>query len=166
MNLDLTNFMVHDDSDFFIDGDVLIPFELIHQSNIRKLLNLKFRGKIVKLCDDGYQISGILSGIMVLPDDLTLEDVPYSFDSTLEAKFGSEVENTEDIPLQIIHYHLDITEFLWQNILLEIPSKVKLEKNKDLTLEGNGWSLVTDEELSNSNQNPFEELNQIFSRKE
>ena len=64
-------------------------------------------------------------------------------------------------------YRLDITEFLWQNILVEIPLKVVSEKNEGITLEGNGWRLITEEELNKSNNSPFSELSKMFdSRKE
>ncbi len=45
--------------------------------------------------------------------------------------------------------------------------KVVNERKKDLTLEGNGWRLVTEEELNNRNDSPFSELGKMFdSRKE
>ena len=107
---------------------------------------------------------------MVLPDDITLEPVEYSFKSEIEEKF-TEFDKFEEKSLEIVKNRLDITEFLWQNILVEIPLKVVSEKNKNLTLKGNGWRLVTEEELknenSNSNNSPISELyNLIDSRKE
>ena len=92
----------------------------------------------------------------------------YSFESEFEEKF-SEIENNEEKSLEIIKNRLDITEFLWQNILVEIPLKVVNEKNQNLSLKGNGWRFVTEEELEKekSNNSPFSELyNLIDSRKE
>ena len=68
-----------------------------------------------------------------------------------------------------IQNRLDITEFLWQNILVEIPLKVVSEKNAGMTLEGDGWRLITEDELEKekSNNSPFSELSKMFdSRKE
>ena len=53
---------------------------------------------------------------------------------------------------------------------MEIPLKVTSAKNRDLNLKGNGWRLVTEEELKNnndSNDSPFSELYKLIdSRKE
>ena len=81
----------------------------------------------------------------------------------------SEFGDSEEKSLEIVKNKLDITEFLWQNILVEIPLKIKNEKNENLSLKGNGWRLVTEEELERekSNNSPFSELyNIIDSRKE
>ena len=72
-----------------------------------------------------------------------------------------------DNNLKIVQNTLDITEFLWQNILVEIPLKVVSEKNQNLKLEGNGWRLITEEDLEHSNNSPFSELKEkLNSRKE
>ena len=60
-----------------IDNDVTIPNELIKESTIRRLNNIHFKGCIKKLIDDTYQLEGTISGIMILPDDITLEDYEY-----------------------------------------------------------------------------------------
>ena len=65
--------------------------------------------------------------------------------------------------IKIIKNTLDISNFLWQNILTEIPSKVVNEKNKNLTLEGNGWRLITEKDLKKDNNNPFSELKDKFN---
>ena len=100
---------------------------------------------------------------MVLPDDITLEDVEYNFNSNIEEKF-SEFNQNVDNNLKIIQNKLDISEFLWQNILVEIPLKVKNEKNNNLTLKGDGWRLITEEELNKSNNSPFSELKDKFNQ--
>ena len=90
----------------------------------------------------------------------------YPFQIQIEEQF-SELSNREENNLKIIQNRLDITEFLWQNILVEIPLKVVSEKNEGLTLEGNGWRLITEEELKSRNNSPFSELSRMFdSRKE
>ena len=103
---------------------------------------------------------------MVLPDDITLEDVDYPFESNVSEKFCGVGKNDEN-NLEIVRNRLDIQDFLWQNILVEIPLKVKSEKSENLTLKGDGWRFVTEEELKEGNNSPFSELSKIFdSRKE
>lgn len=166
MNIDLTNFVANNIERLEVEGKVEFSEKYFCDTSIRNLIDPKFVGVVTKLCDDTYQLSGVLSGIMILPDDITLEDVRFSFTSQIEEKFGENFDFVEN-NLKIVQNKLDITEFLWQNILVEIPTKVVSEKNKDLTLKGNGWRLVTEEELKNSNNSPFNELSKMFdSRKE
>ena len=166
MNIDLTKLITSSMEELVVSGDVDIPHELVCNTQIRSLKDVKFDGEITKLCDGDYQITGILSGIMVLPDDITLEDVEVNFSSELEENF-SEISKSDEKILEIVQNRLDITEFLWQNILVEIPLKVVSEKNEGLTLEGNGWRLITEEELESRNNSPFCELSKMFdSRKE
>ena len=67
-----------------IDSDVIIPEELLKTSTIRRLNNIHFIGYIDKLVDDSYELSGTLSGTMIIPDDITLEDFEYNFTSEIE----------------------------------------------------------------------------------
>ena len=39
---------------------------------------------------------------------------------------------------------LDISEILWENIVLEIPISITNHKSEDLLLKGNGWELVNE----------------------
>ena len=168
MNIDLTNLVIGVEEEIVIEKSLEFSNEMFSGTLIRELKNIMFSGSIEKLCDDTYQLSGKITGVMVLPDDITLESVDYSFESVIEEKF-SEFDNSGEKSLEIIKNRLDITEFLWQNILVEIPLKIKNEKNENLSLKGNGWRLVTEEELERekSNNSPFSELyNIIDSRKE
>ena len=138
-----------------IDNDVTIPNELIKESTIRRLNNIHFKGCIKKLIDDTYQLDGTISGIMILPDDITLEDYEYNFTSEIEEKIEETSINSQKT--------LDITGILWQNILVEIPLKAVNEKNKDLTLEGDGWRLIKEDEVKSSN-NPLSSLEELFRK--
>ncbi len=168
MNIDLTKLMIGNEEEIIIEENLEFPKEKLINTNILELKNIKVNGSITKLYDDIYEITGSITGIMVLPDDVTLEPVDCNFESKFEEKFKESGEN-EEKSLEIIKNRRDITEFLWQNILVEIPLKVRNEKNQNLNLKGNGWRLVTEEELKNRNSDnsPFSELyNLIDSRKE
>ena len=88
-------------------------------------------------------------------DDITLEDYEYNFTSEIE-------ENIEETSINL-QKTLDITDILWQNILIEVPSKVVNEKNKNIKLEGNGWRLISEDDLNNKN-NPLSELEELFRK--
>ena len=139
-----------------IDNEINISEELLSTSTIRRLYNVHFNGYIDKLIDDTYELVGTLSGTMIIPDDITLEDFEYNFTSEIE----------ENIDETRINYQksIDITEDLWQNILVEIPLKAVNEKNKSIKLEGDGWRLISEEDLENTKNNPLSSLEEMFRK--
>lgn len=163
MNIDLTELITNTKEEILIDIDINYDKNKAKDTNIRNLINTTFNGEITKLYDGEFQITGNIKGIMILPDDITLEDTEYKFNSYIEEKF-KENDLNYDNNLKIIQNKLDISDFLWQNILVEIPMKVTNSKKKNLTLQGNGWRLTTEEELNKSNNSPFESLLEKFTK--
>lgn len=161
MKIDLTKLITSSLDELDIDIDVAYDNDRLSKTSIKKLKDVHFIGKITKLCNDDFRISGKLIGIMVLPDDITLEDFLYKFNIDILEDFNEN--NCDKLSnLRIIKNKLDISDFLWQNILLEIPSKVVNEKNKNLTLKGSGWRFVTEDELQKEKKSPFDELASRF----
>ena len=145
MIIDITELITNTEDKIIIDTDVFFDKEKLEKTNIRKLINTKFKGQITKIYDE-FIISGNLSGTMILPDDITLEDTKYTFKSIIEDKIKENEENIEN-NLKIYQNKLDITDFLWQNILVEIPMKIVNKKNENKIIKGDGWRLTTEEEL-------------------
>lgn len=139
-----------------IDNEVNISDELLSTSTIRRLNNVHFNGYIDKLIDDTYELVGTLSGTMIIPDDITLEDFEYNFTSEIE-------ENIDETRINF-QKSIDITEDLWQNILVEIPLKAVNEKNKNIKLEGDGWRLISEDELANTKNNPLSSLEDLLRK--
>ena len=154
MTIDLFNLVVNNKT-INIDSDIIIPNEYLENSGIRRLSNIYFKGNIKKLVDDTYSLEGVLSGTMILADDITLEDYEYNFTSEIE-------ENIEETSINL-QKTLDITDILWQNILIEVPSKVVNDKNKNIKLEGNGLRLISEDDLNNKN-NPLSELEDLLRK--
>ncbi|MGM9876021.1 MAG: hypothetical protein ACI310_02200 [Bacilli bacterium] len=154
MTIDLFNLVVNNKT-INIDSDIIVSNDYLEKSGIRRLNNIHFKGSIKKLVDDTYSLEGVLTGTMILADDITLEDYEYNFTSEIE-------ENIEETSINL-QKTLDITDILWQNILIEVPSKVVSDKNKNLKLEGNGWRLISEDDLNNSN-NPLSELEDLLRK--
>ena len=88
-----------------------------------------------------------VKGKMKINDSVTLEEIWYPFDIEINEKLEEFVENNQN--------SLDIIEVLWQNIVVEVPLRYTLVKNYD-EYQGDGWKLVSEEELVNNN--PFNTL--------
>ena len=156
MRIDLTNLITNLSDAININEKVIINEELLENSNIKRLDSVVFEGKITKDYDMNLELSGVISGTMILPDDVTLEDTEYKFKVDI-------LENIEDI-LKIERNTIDILDFLWQNILVEVPLKVRNPKNENIKLEGNGWRFITEEELNNRSNRPFSDLSIILDK--
>ena len=156
MIIDVSKLLLNMEDELEIKDDVNIPIEYLDNCNIRKLESVKFDGTIVKLVDDRLELDGVITGVMILPDDTTLEDVSYSFNIKIEEKLENFTNS------------LDITDILWQNILVEIPSKVHSPKNENVTIKGDGWRVITEDEClkEQSSNNPFTELKQMIEESE
>ena len=158
MIIDLTDLIVLNVQNISIDDDVVIDDEYLKDTSIKRFHSIHFLGNIDRLLDGDFEITGEVSGSMILADDVTLEDVDYDFHIGIEEAF-SDVLN--DNKLQIIQNKLDITEFLWQNILLEVPSKIRKDSS-NVRLEGDGWRVITEDEFYRDNESPFSELSKMF----
>ena len=156
MKIDLTNLITNLIDSINISEKVIVDESLIENSNIKRLENVVFNGKITKDSDMNLELSGVISGNMVLPDDITLEDTDFEFKIDV-------LENVEQI-CQLEKNTIDILDFLWQNILVEVPLKVQNPNRKDIKLEGDGWRLITEEELENRKYNPFSDLSTILDK--
>ena len=156
MQIDITKLLTGYVDEIELNNTVNIPVDLIAKSLITELKNVNITGELFLDEEDNLNLTGKISGTMILKDDLTLEPVEYNFDTEIE----EILEKKQNI--------LDITEILWQNILVEIPSKVR-STDEDINLEGAGWRVISEEqynkERSNSN-NPFANLDELLNTKE
>ena len=81
-------------------------------------------------------LKGTLSGQMVLPCSISLEEVEYPFEIEIEENLG----NFDEI-LKKNKNSLELLPILCENIVLEIPMKV-VKKGIDIkNISGEGWEL-------------------------
>ena len=156
MQIDVTKLLTNQSSRIYLDSEVNIPNSFLTDSRIDNLKNIVLKGDMTLNEDNELVLTANIKGIMVLKDDLTLEPVEYNFDTDIEENLPSNQNS------------LDITDILWQNILVEIPSKVR-STDEDVYLSGDGWRVISEdkynEERSKSN-NPFSSLNELLKTKE
>ena len=156
MKIDVTKLLTNQASRLYIDENVDIPNELLTDSRIDDLKNITIKGNVSINEDNELVINAKMTGIMVLKDDITLEPVEHNFDT----EFEENLDNNQNI--------LDITDILWQNILVEIPSKVRAT-SEDIELSGDGWRVISEDkfiEERNKANNPFSNLDELLKIKE
>ena len=144
--IDLTKLFTGATDELSFDGEYNIPQETITDSRVLSLDKIKISNSSIKKIDEEYEINLDIEGRMKINDSITLEEVWYPFNIQINEKLDSFLEKDKKA--------LDIIEFLWQNIVLEVPLRYTLVNDYEGYC-GDGWKLVSEEELGN---NPFKTL--------
>ena len=122
-----------------IDSDFVIDEDYYKNTDIRKLENLHVSGEVSVDYDDYINLNVKITGRMILPCAMTLNDVPYDFTSEVEdniGKFEEIYKNNKNL--------LEISPILWENIVLEIPIRVVSKDIKPSNTSGDGWELISE----------------------
>lgn len=161
MIIDIEQIITGKKDTIVINESIDIPIELLEKSSIRTLENVTFEGRVKRLYDLPLTLEGNLKGKMILLDDITLEEVEYNFNIELE----EELENSEDeLEQLIVDNKLDLLNILWQLIQVEIPSKIH-KNDTDITMSGNGWKLISEQDLNNNKNNAFKDLDKLLAER-
>lgn len=160
MDIDLSLLHSHTVEDIDITNTYNIPRDYFENSDILELNNIKVSGKItLATSEDDYNeeedyINCLIEGKMILKDSISLEPVDYNFSIEYDDFIEENCKKSQN--------SLDIFEFLWENIVLEVP--LHFTKVEDLkSFRGNGWQLVGEDEPTNTN-NPFKDLLNDFKK--
>lgn len=151
MNIDL-NF----NKEYLINDTIIIPKSYYENSGVLDIKNLQVNGRFYY--DSENELWGDLdiAGILIIKDSISDEDVEYP----ISVKYNDILDET----LKKDENTLDLFEFLWENIVLEIP--LKFTKVMDLSeFHGDGWKLISEEDRISSS-NPFNDLLKNFDKKE
>ena len=70
---------------------------------------------------------------MTILDSVSLEEINYPFDFEIDEEITDFIKNSQNC--------LDIMEFLWQNIVLEVPIRYTLCDADNL--KGDNWCMIS-----------------------
>lgn len=122
-----------------LDEDITFPEEFYENTDIIRLEDIHVVGDVFYNLSDEIEANIRITGKMILKDAITLEEISKNLDVNIAeilektAKYYKKEQNT-----------LDKLEFLWENIVLEVP--ISLTKSSGINLKGEGWELNRDEE--------------------
>lgn len=138
-----------------INENIEIPNEYYKSTDIRDLDKVLVKGSIKEIGDNVFNLSVNVKGKMILPCALSLEDVDYPFEFNVDENVGFDDDFEKNY--KIVSNTLDILPILWENIVLEIPSRV-VKDNAKIKTEGDGWCLTSEEDLKNNKLSDLKEL--------
>ena len=122
-----------------IEDNVIFNEEYLKNSEIRELKDINVTGLVSIDYEDNLIMNLNINGTMVLPCAVTLKDVDYEFDTEFEenlGKFEEIYKNNKNT--------LEISDILWENIVLEIPIRVVSDEIEPSNTSGDGWELISE----------------------
>ena len=141
MQIDL-NKLIYQDK-ILIDEIIDYSKEYLENTDIISLNNVKVQGSIYVDYEKNNVIELNVEGTMILTDAITTEPVPYDF--TIE--IAENLENSLKT--------LDLIEFLWHYIVLEIPIRYSTSDAQEL--KDKYANVYLEEEVREVN-NPFKDF--------
>ena len=145
MEFDLRRLISNIDDEVVIDTTYSFNEEELKGSGLLKLDNVSINGNITKDSLNNLVINVDIKGTMVLPCSITLKPVDYPFNINVNGNIEDMLEEMGKFDKKIQNT-LDILPIIWENILMEIPSKVVSPDADDIELSGDGWKLIKDDE--------------------
>ena len=140
------------------DEDIIIPDDYYKGTSIKDLSKVKVVGSIKYNVIDEVVIDLDVSGEMLLIDAITNEPIKYPFSIKILENLA-EIDENDAKYLEKSKNILDIIEFLWENIVLEVP--IRVTNTTGVHLKGQGWELNS--EKKDDGLDPrFEKLNELF----
>ena len=126
-----------------INEEIEIPETLLENTDIVSLSKIKVDGNITFDSEDNYLIKLDAIGTMKLHDSITFEIIPYDFTINIE----ETLEKSEKT--------LDLIEFLWHYIILEVP--LRFTNSEIDSIETENYRVISEEEYQRNN-NPFKDF--------
>ena len=117
--------------------------DFLKDTEIIKLDNVKVSGNLTSDIEFNCLVNLKVTGEMIIHDAVTYEEVPYEFMIDIEENLGNSLKS------------LDLLEFLWHYIVLEIPLRYTL--SEQVPIENENYRVISEEEYNNKN-NPFKDF--------
>ena len=133
--------------------------EELKNTSIKKLSEIKVKGKIIKISDYSIDLNIEIKATMTLEDSVTLEEIEYPVNITVNKIINNTDEEDEEY-YKISQNRLDIIPIVWENIVLEVPLRI-VKEEKETIIEGDGWSLNKIE-----NDSPLSNLKELLDMEE
>ena len=126
-----------------IDDTISYSKDYLKDSDILELNNIKVNGSIYVDYEKNNVIELKVKGTMMITDAITTETVPYDFEIEIEEILENSLKT------------LDLIEFLWHYIVLEIPIRYSTSDAQEL--KDKYANVYLEEEVREVN-NPFKDF--------
>ena len=129
--------------DLIVDEDIIFENKSLI-NGLKDVKNAHYSGAIKLNEDENIELDLLLTGKMILIDSITLNEIEKDLEIKIEETLSQEDDNFKEY-FNNLQNTLDISEILWQNIVLEVPIRIRQDE-EDIILEGEGWQLNKNDE--------------------
>lgn len=147
MKWNLSWLMKQKNGEFTFSEDLVFPHEAFRHVNTLldlKPVHVEGKGRLI-LSEQRLYVDLKVSGTMILSCAVSLEEVPYPFETESTEIFSfAKVQPDEDVH-EAKKDTVDITPIVFQNIVMEVPTRV-VKEGATLKTEGNGWKVINSRE--------------------
>lgn len=149
MIIDLTRLRSGIDKEILVNETYSFTKEQLEGTDVTSIDDVRITGTITINAINSIVLSLDIVGVMIIPCAITLKLVEYPFSLLID---GDLEELCDEINEKEINSQnrLDILPIIWENILLEIPMRIVSDGAENITLSGDGWKLINED---NGNEN-------------
>ena len=162
MHIDLTRLKKNLEKEISIDLTYSFSKEELKATEIIELNDVKIIGTIKKNALEEMYLDITISGTMYLPCAITLKKTPYPFTTKIEGNIEELLEEIGKIDKKVENT-IDIFPIIWENIVMEIPTRIVSPNAVLEKQEGDGWKVITDYNKTGSNPE-FEKLKELLKK--
>ena len=119
-----------------INEDIVFNNIDYKKMNITKINDIHATGCAKVNYEDNIELELDVSGSLVMPCAITLEDVIVPINVHISEEILENTLNND--------FFLDLLDILWENIILEIPIRVVKEGAKLESQKGVGWEIISE----------------------
>lgn len=135
--------IVKQQGNFTFDEGLTFPSEMFekyaHINNLKDILVHGTGNLDVK--EKRLYVDMQITGIMLLPCALTLEEVEYPFTVYSTEVFSFEKPDPQEDVREVKKSIVDLTPAVFENIMLEVPMRV-VKDEANIASEGKGWKML------------------------
>lgn len=152
MIIDLTPINYNQKKEIIINENIYFKKEDLKGTEIIDLQNVKVEGKIYKDSLEEIILELKIFGTMIVPCSRTLKPTEYKFETEIEENIEENDEKSKKIKKTI-----DILPIIWENILMEIPIRIINPEAEKIDIKGEGWELITSDNIGQNAEAKLEE---------
>lgn len=155
---------------FTFDDHVDVSELLTMNTDIREINPVHVYGDCIQ-AGEQFIFTFRIKGEMILPDARTLDDVSYPFHIKAREIFTtSPYINEEEEELEIHPVKgevIDLTPYIKEHILLDVPYRVYSDKDGDSNtpISGNGWEFLSESDKKSTVDPRFQKLQVLLDKK-
>ena len=128
---------------------------------IRGLRDVLAKGEVqYNQVQDIVDVTMDVSGIMICPCAITLEDVDVEFNIEIDEVFSFKHAEEFDA-IKIKGDQLDLAPLVFESILQEVPLKV-VKEGEIIYPKGKGWEITTEKDFEKSRKEAFDPRLEVF----